>query len=175
MKTLRPLSPMATREPTAKREYSLLDTKESIMRTELIDEAIERYASERMTTGRERATSRFLSYAHLKCAGSDVGEFMRHVTGLTRYYIDVTKVFDNPFRGIDMAFLSTMLTVAVASCFLMYDETTRLCGICVFSGTVVHGIALLRHIAHKWLESDVMIAIYEEIVDLVERETTLQG
>jgi hypothetical protein len=143
------------------------------MKTELIDEAIERYVSERMTAGRERATSRFLSYAYLKCAGSDVGEFMRHVTGLTRYYIDVTKVLDNPFRGIEMAFLSTMLVVAIVSCFLIGNETTRLCGICVFSGTVVHGIALLRHIAHKWLESDVMIAMYEEIVALVERETTI--
>jgi hypothetical protein len=145
------------------------------MKTDLIDEAIERYVSERMTAGRERASSRFLSYAHLKCAGSDVGEFMRHVTGLTRYYIDVTKVFVNPFRGIEMAFLLTMLVVAIVSCFLMYDETTRLSGICVFSGTVVHGFALLRHMAQKWLESDVMIAMYEEIVALVERETALRS
>ena len=141
------------------------------MKTDLIDEAIERYVSERMTAGRERATSRFLSYVHLKFSGSDLGEFMRHVTGLTRYYINVTKVFDNPFRGIEMAFLLTMLLVAAFSCFMMFNETTRLSGICVFSGTVVHGIALLRHIARKWLESDVMIAMYEEIVALVERET----
>jgi len=145
------------------------------MKTELIDEAIERYVSERMSVGRERAASRFLSYAHLKCAGSDISEFMRHVTGLTRYYIDVTRVLDNPFRGIEMAFLLTMLIVAIVSCFLMFYETTRLCGICVFSGTMVHGIALLRHIARKWLESDVMIAMYEEIVALVERETALTG
>lgn len=146
------------------------------MKTDLIDEAIERYVSERMTAGRERATSRFLSYAHLKCRGSDLGEFMRHVTGLTRYYIDVTKVFENPFRGIEMAFLSTMLVMAVVSCWLMHDETTRLCGICVFSGTLVHGVALARHIARKWLESGVMIAMYEEIVALVEQErTSLQG
>jgi hypothetical protein len=128
-----------------------------------------------MTAGRERATSRFLSYAHLKCAGSDVGEFLRHVTGLTRYYINVTRVFENPFRGIEMAFLLTMLVVAIVSCCLMYDETTRLSGICVFSGTVVNGFALLRHIAQKWLESDVMIAMYEEIVARVERETTLRS
>lgn len=153
----------------------MFGTRGLIMKIELIDEAIERYVNERMTGGRERATSRFLSYAHLKCAGSDVGEFMRHATGLTRYYINVTKVFDNPFHGIEMAFLSTMMVVAVVSCFLMSDETTRLCGICVFSGTVVHGIALLRHIARKWLESDVMIAMYEEIVALVERETALRS
>ena len=128
-----------------------------------------------MTAGRERAASRFLSYAHLKCAGSDVGEFMRHVTGLARYYIDVNKVFGNPFRGIEMGFLLTMLVVAILSCFLMYDETTRLSGIFVFSGTVVHGFALLRHIARKWLESDLMIAMYEEIVALVERETSLRS
>lgn len=143
------------------------------MNTDLIDEAIERYVSERMTAGRERAKARFLSYAHLKCAGSDVSEFLRRVTGLTRYYIHVTKVFENPFRGIEMAFLSTMLVVAIVSIWLLDHEATRLCGICVFSGTVVHGFLLLRHIARKWLVSGVMIAMYEELVALVEQETAL--
>lgn len=142
------------------------------MKIDLVDEAIERYVNERMAAGPERAASRFLSYVHLKCAGSDVNEFMRHVRRLTRYYINVTKVFGNPFRGVEMAFLLTMLVMAIVSCCLMYDETTRLSGIFVFSGTLVHGIALVRHIARKWLESDVMIAMYEEIVALVERETT---
>ncbi|KAB0670490.1 hypothetical protein F6V30_10130 [Oryzomonas sagensis] len=146
------------------------------MNTDLIDEAIDRYVSERMTAGREHASSRFLSYAHLKCTGGEIGEFMRHVTGLTRYYIDVTKVFENPFRGIEMAFLSTMLVVAVVACWLMQDEATRLCGICVFAGTIVHGFALMRHIARKWLKSGVMIAMYEELVALVEQEeASLRG
>jgi hypothetical protein len=145
------------------------------MYTDLVDEAIDRYVSERMTAGREHASSRFLSYAHLKFAGNDVAEFMRHVTGLTRYYIDLAKVLENPFRGIEMAFLLTMVTVAIFSCWLMHDETTRLTGICVFAGTIVHGFALMRQIARKWLESGVMIAMYEEIVTLVEHETGVKG
>lgn len=140
------------------------------MDTKIIDEAIERYVNERMTAGKERAKARFLSYAHLKYAGEDIVEFMRHANGLTRYYIDLTRVLDNPFRGREMAFLASMVVVAVFSCWLMHDEGTRLTGICVFSGTLLNGFSLLKHIAAKWLESGVMIAIYEEIATLAESE-----
>lgn len=140
------------------------------MNTEVIDEAIERYVSERMTAGRDRASARFLSYAHLKFAGEEFVDFMRHAKGLTRYYIDLTRVFENPFRGREMAFLATMLVVAVFSCWLLHDESTRLAGICILSGAVVNGVTLLKYIAAKWSEAGVMIAIYEEIAALVEHE-----
>jgi hypothetical protein len=140
------------------------------MDTNTIDEAIERYVNERMTAGKERARARFLSYAHLKCAGGEIVDFMRHANGLTRYYIDLTRVLENPFRGREMAFLASMLVVAVFSCWLMHDQETRLVGICVFSGTILNGFSLLKQIAAKWLESGVMIAIYEEIAALAESE-----
>lgn len=142
------------------------------MNTSMIDEAIERYVSERMTAGKEKASARFLSYAHLKCTGEDIVEFMRRTNGLTRYYIDLIRVLENPFRGREMAYLATMLVVAVFSCWLMNDEDTQLAGMCVLSGTIVNGWTLLKHIATKWQESDVMIAIYEEIADLAESEAT---
>jgi len=140
------------------------------MNTEIIDEAIERYVSERMTVGRDRAKARFLSYAHLKFAGEDLTDFMRRARGLIRYYIDLTRVFENPFRGREMAFLASMAVVAVFSCWLLHDEDTRLIGICILSGTVVNGVTLLKYIAAKWGEAGVMIAIYEEIAALVEHE-----
>ena len=142
------------------------------MNIDFIDEAIERYVKERMTTGKEKAWARFLSYAHLKYTGEDIVEFMRHANSLTRYYIDLTKVFENPFRGREMAFLATMLVVAVFSSWLMFDEETQLAGLCVLSGTIVNGWTLLKHIADKWRESGVMIAIYEEIAALAESEAT---
>jgi len=142
------------------------------MNTEIIDEAIERYVSERMTAGRERASARFLSYAHLKYAGEDLVDFLRRAKGLTRYYIDLTQVFENPFRGREMAFLATMLVVAVFSCWLLQDETTRLAGICMLSGTIVNGGALLKYIAAKWSKAGVMIAIYEEIAALADNEVS---
>jgi len=145
------------------------------MDTKTIDEAIDRYVSERMSAGKERASARFLSYAHLKYAGEDIVEFMRHAKGLTRYYIDLTRVLENPFRGREMAFLATMIVVAIFSCWLIHDEETRLAGICILSGTIVNGSALLKQIAAKWLESGVMIAIYEEIATLAENETLTAG
>jgi len=140
------------------------------MNTEIIDEAIERYVSERMTAGRERAKARFLSYAHLKYAGEDFVDFMRHAKGLTRYYIDLIRVLENPFRGREMAFLATMTAVAIFSCLMIFEDDTRLAGICILSGTIVNGALLLKHAAAKWSESWVMIAIYEEILALVEDE-----
>jgi len=140
------------------------------MNTEIIDEAIERYVSERMTAGRERAKARFLSYAHLKYAGEDLVDFLRHAKGLTSYYIDLTRVLENPLRGREMAFLATMVAVAIFSCLLLFEDDTRLAGICILSGTIVNGSTLLKHAATKWSESGVMIAIYEEIVALTEDE-----
>ncbi len=141
-----------------------------MMNTAIIDEAIDRYVKERMTVGKEKAKARFLSYAHLKCTGEDVVEFMKRTNSLTRYYIHLTKVLENPFRGREMAFLASMLVVAVFSIWLMHDEDTQLAGICILSGTIVNGWTLLKHIANKWRESGVMIAIYEEIAALAENE-----
>ncbi|HEX9078387.1 MAG TPA: hypothetical protein VF795_02285 [Desulfuromonadaceae bacterium] len=140
------------------------------MNTQIIDEAIDRYVSERMTGSRERASARFLSYAHLKYAGQDLVDFMRSAKGLTRYYIDMTRVFENPFRGREMAFLATMVVVAIFSCWLLHDDDTRLSGICILSGTIVNGATLLKYIAAKWSKSGVMIAIYEEIAALADQE-----
>ena len=140
------------------------------MNTVYIDEAIERYVNERMTAGKERARARFLSYAHLKYTGKEIAEFMLHTTKLSRYYIHLAKVFENPFRGREMAYLASMLMVAIFSCWFLHDDNTMLAGIFVLSGTVINGWVLLRLMCDKWREIGVMIAIYEEIADLAEQE-----
>ncbi|HEY3308926.1 MAG TPA: hypothetical protein VGJ93_10775 [Desulfuromonadaceae bacterium] len=145
------------------------------MNTVYIDEAIERYVNERMTAGKERAKARFLSYAHLRYTGEEIAEFMRHTTKLSRYYIHLTKVLENPFLGREMAYFASMLVVAIFSCWLLNDDNTMLAGVFVLSGTIVNGWSLLRLICEKWRETGVMIAIYEEIADLAEKEAISCG
>lgn len=151
-------------------DTQLRNQEVAAMNTQVIDEAIDKYVHERMTGGKERAKERFLSYAYLKQGKDEVGEFLQKVGGLSRYYIDYLKVMSNPFKGPELAWLASMLTIAVYSVFLMTCEEDRMIGILLFSGTVANGWSLIRSIAKKWCEVGVMIAIYLEIVQIAEHE-----
>jgi hypothetical protein len=144
--------------------------RRAIMNTQSIDEAIDKYVHERMVKGRKRASERFLSYAHLKYAGEELAVFMKKVGGLSRYYMDFLNVMENPFRGPELAWLASMIVVGIYSCYLLTSEDSRLTGIMVFSGTLVHGWALLRMACQKWREIGVMIAIYREIAEIADQE-----
>ena len=142
------------------------------MDTTVIDEAIDKYVHERMEKGKTRAAERFLSYAYLKCAGDEVGEFLRKAKGLTRYYVDFLTLMENPFKGPELAWFASMIVVGIVSCVMLSEEQTRLAGIFILSGTLVHAWSLLRMVAKKWREIGVMIAIYREIIEIIERETS---
>jgi len=142
------------------------------MNTQAIDEAIDKYVHERMAKGKKRASERFLSYAHLKYAGEELAEFMKKVGGISRYYMDFLNVMENPVRGPELAWLASMIVVGIYSVYLMCSDASRLTGIMVFSGTLVHGWTLIRLAAQKWREVGVMIAIYREIAEIAEQEMT---
>ncbi|AAR33406.1 hypothetical protein KIP69_00445 [Geobacter sulfurreducens] len=142
------------------------------MDTTVIDEAIDKYVHERMEKGKTRAAERFLSYAYLKYAGDEVGEFLRKAKGLTRYYVDFLTLMENPFKGPELAWFASMIVVGIVSCVMLSEEQTRLAGIFILSGTLVHAWSLLRMVAKKWREIGVMIAIYREIIEIIERETS---
>jgi hypothetical protein len=50
------------------------------------------------------------------------------------------------------------------------QEESRLLGMLILSGTVVHAWTLLTAVAKKWLDIGIMIAIYREIIELAEGE-----
>jgi hypothetical protein len=141
------------------------------MDTRQIDEAIDKYVHERMEKGKKSAAERFLSYAYLKYAGDELTEFLKKVRGLTRYYVDFLTLMENPFKGPELAWFASMVTIGVVSCFMMAEEDNRLIGIFIFSGTLVHAWSLILMIAKKWREIGVMIAIYREILEIVEKES----
>ncbi len=140
------------------------------MNTTVIDEAIDKYVHERMEKGRKSAAERFLSYAYLRYGGDELKEFLKKVRGLTRYYVDFLTLMENPFKGPELAWLASMIMVGIVSGFMMENEEMRIAGIFVFSGTVVHAFSLLRMVARKWRETGVMIAIYREIIEIVDKE-----
>lgn len=141
------------------------------MDTTVIDEAIDKYVNERMKTGRKSAAERLISYAYLKYAGDELAEFLKKVRGLSRYYVDFLTLMENPFKGPELAWLASMIAVGIASCYMMGNEDLRIAGIFVFSGTLVHAWSLLLMVAKKWRDIGVMIAIYREIIEIVEGET----
>lgn len=139
------------------------------MTTIKIDEAIERYVSERKKSERKVAENKFLSYAYLACGESDTATFMKRARGLIRYYIDYLSVLENPLRGPQAGWLALMSMVFCFGIYMICDEDMRFAGIFVTSGTVVNGISLARAVIAKWVETAVMIAFYREIVELIDK------
>ena len=135
-----------------------------------IDEAIDKYVAARKENGHQKAVERFLAYAYLKHGGEDLKEFLNKVGSLTRYYIEFLRVMENPFKGPEMAWFGSMLAIAVYSCVLMANEEDRLLGICLFSGTIANACFLISTVAKKWCDVGVMIAIYREIVEIIDME-----
>jgi hypothetical protein len=140
------------------------------MEIELIDEAIDKYVHERLEKGPKQASERFLSYIYLKCRREELPEFLKKAGGLTRYYIDFLKVTGNPLKSPDMAWLASMIVIAVCGGVLISTSSQVLLGICILTGTVVHAVSLICHIARTWCETGVMIAIYREIIQLIDSE-----
>jgi hypothetical protein len=133
-----------------------------------IDDAIERYVSERKKSERKAAETKFLSYTYLACGESDAAAFMRRVRSLIRYYIDFLTVLENPLRGPQAAWLALMAIVFAFGIYMLTDEEMRMAGIFITSGTLVNGISLGRSVVDKWVEIAVTIALYREIIELID-------
>ena len=140
------------------------------MNIEIIDEAIDRYVSERMKEGKEKASERFLAYAYLKNRGEDAVEFLKKTGGLCRYYVNYLMAMENPFKGPEVAWFASMLTLAIYAVILMTTDEEQTLGIFLLVGTLVNGWSLVRAVGKKWCDVGVMIAIYREIAQLAERE-----
>ena len=138
------------------------------MKADNIDEAIERYVTERKKSERKVAETKFLSYTYLACGESDVAAFMRRSRSLIRYYIDFLTVLENPLRGPQAAWLALMALVFAFGIYMLTDEEMRLAGIFITSGTVVNGISLGRSVVDKWVEISVTIALYRELIELID-------
>ena len=140
------------------------------MNKDTVDEAIELYVSERMAKGKKSASSHFLACVYLKQHGLEIAESMRRIHGMTRYYIDLTKVTVNPFKGPEVAWLASIVNIAIYASVLISLEDQRLLGIWLLSGALVNACYLVRRAAAKWCELHVKLAIYLEIVQITEHE-----
>lgn len=145
------------------------------MITTSIDKAIEQYVIERRRVGRKAAETKFITYTYLASGENDIVSFMKRIRGLASYYIDFLSVLENPFRGPQAAWLALMAIVFPVGIFMMTVDDLRLAGIFITSGTLVNGISLWRVVAAKWLETGVMIALYREIVDLIDNRLLADG
>ncbi|MBK5275502.1 MAG: hypothetical protein JJE30_10680 [Desulfuromonadales bacterium] len=138
------------------------------MTTNTIDDAIERYVSERKKSERKIAESKFLNYTYLVSGESDTAAFMRRVRSLIRYYIDYLTVLENPLRGPQTAWLGLMALVFSFGIYMLTDDELRVAGIFITSGTLVNGISLGRSVIDKWVDIAVTIALYREIIEIID-------
>ena len=144
--------------------------KVSTMSKETVDEAIDLYVTERMAMGKQTAIRHFLACIYLKQQSWETEESMRRVRGLVRYYIDLTKVMLNPFKGPEVAWLASMVNIAIYAAVLISLEEQRILGIALLSGTLVNACYLIRNAVRKWCALHVMRAIYDELVQIADQE-----
>lgn len=145
------------------------------MTTAKIDEAIERYVRERKKSERRAAEKKFLSYSYLACGESDVAAFMQKSRSLIRYYIDFLTVLENPLHGPQAAWLGLMMIVFSFGIYMLTNDDMCLAGIFVTSGTVVNGISLYRAVIDKWIETSITIALYRELIELIDNTLPSNG
>lgn len=138
------------------------------MTTDNIDEAIERYVIERKKSDRKVAETKFLTYAYLASGENDKTVFLRRSRSLIHYYIDYLTVLENPLRGPQAGWLVLMAIVFSFGLYMLNDDEMRFSGIFITTGTLVNGISLARAVADKWVETAVTIALYREIIELID-------
>jgi len=135
-----------------------------------IDEALETYVVARIERGRERACERFLEYVYLKHGSDEIPDFLLKAGGLARCYIYCLKIAENNLKGKDLAWFAAMAAIALYGGILMAAQETRVEGIFLFSGVLVHSWYLIRTLARKWRSIGMRISFYKEIIQIVEKE-----
>ena len=140
------------------------------MRTEIIDEAIEKYVAERMSRGKRAAAQRLVSFAYLRFEGEELEEFRDRICGFSRYYADFLRVMVNPFKGPELAWFASIITVAIYGAYLMDSGQQFNLGAMLVSGALVNGWSLVRNVLEKWCDFGVKIAIYDELVSVAKAE-----
>lgn len=146
-----------------------------LMTTTNIDDAIEQYVSERKKSERKVAETRFLRYTYLVSGENDTAAFMRRARSLIRYYIDFLTVFENPMRGPQTAWLALMAVVFSFGIYMLTVDDLRIAGIFITSGTLVNGISLGRSVIDKWVDISVTIALYREIIELIDNTLPVES
>lgn len=140
------------------------------MKKETVDEAIDIYLAERMVKGKQMAITHFLACIYMKQQSWEIAESLRRVRGMTRYYIDLAKVMQNPLKGPEIAWFFSIINIAIYAIVLITIEEQRPLGIALLSGTLVNAGYLIKNATKKWCDLHVMLAIYDEIVQIADHE-----
>ena len=135
-----------------------------------IDAALETYVNERLAKGREKASERFLAYVYLKHGSDEILDFLLKVGGLARCYIYCLKIAENPLKGQELGWFAAMAAVGFYGSILMAADESRVMGIFLLVGALVHAWSLLSMMIKKWRAIGARISIYKEIVQIVEKE-----
>lgn len=135
-----------------------------------IDEAIERYVRERKERSKDEAGARFLSYVRIRYHGRELIEFLSETTKMVRYYIGFFRLLLNPMKGPELAFFATALAMGIFGILMLNEPEEQLPGIIILSGALVNGWSIISRVLKKWCDLSVLIAIYQELLALAEKE-----
>lgn len=145
------------------------------MMASTIDTAIERYAQERRTLSKKEAQAHFLSYTYVVCGANHAEDFLKRTRGMLCYYIDCLSIFDNPFRAPQACWLVLMAMVFAFGLFMLGNDDTIVAGFFIAGGTLVNGMSIWRIVCTRWLDTGIMIALYREIIELIDSTLPVRG
>ena len=133
-----------------------------------IDTIIERYAEERRHESRKVAQDHFLSYIYVVCGANEAEPALKQARCLLSYHICVLSLFDNPFRNSQFCWLVVMLLWFCLNLSFIGNQELRLFGMINCTGTAIFGKALWNIIWTRWIDTNIVIAYYRELVDFID-------
>ena len=135
-----------------------------------IDIIIERYAEERKHESRKVAQEHFLSYVYVVCGANEAESVLKQARSLVSYHISTLSLFDNPFRNSQFCWLVVMLLWFCLNLSLIVNQELCLFGMINCAGTAIFGRTLWNIIWSKWIDTNILIAYYRELVDLIDNQ-----
>ena len=133
-----------------------------------IDRFIERYAEERHRTPKQIALQHLLSHAYMTNQSDGVDTLLKQVRVHTSLHIETLALFDNPLCNAQISWLLFFPIGFAFSLYMLTFPELVLPGLIYCAATLIYGTSLLIMVIQQWMDNDIRIAYYREIIDFID-------
>ena len=133
-----------------------------------IDRFIERYAEERHRAPKQIALQHLLSHAYMTNQADDVDTLLKQMRVYTNLHIETLALFDNPLCNAQISWLLFFPIGFAFSLYMLTIPELVLPGLIYCAATLIYGTSLLIIVIQQWMDNDIRMAYYREIIDFID-------
>ena len=133
-----------------------------------IDRFIERYAEERHRAPKQIALQHLLSHAYMTNQADDVDTLLKQMRVYTNLHIETLALFDNPLCNAQISWLLFFPIGFAFSLYMLTIPELILPGLIYCAATLIYGTSLLIIVIQQWMDNDIRMAYYREIIDFID-------